>query len=159
MKDYPVERHLRDSRITSIYEGTSQLQVVAAVRGVCAGTAHNVIEDLLNRSWPDTVAPLVEQVKQGLSQLDEAVAFVKAQAGSEYMDLYGRKLVDMSCALVIGALFCDHAVASERKLAVARRWLFAKLPEVRMNRDLVCSGNQAVMTDFPALAGPVPIGG
>jgi alkylation response protein AidB-like acyl-CoA dehydrogenase len=159
MKDYPVERHLRDSRITSIYEGTSQLQVVAAVRGLCAGTAHNVIEDLLNRSWPDAIAPLVAQLKQGQAQLDEAVAFVKAQPGSEYMDLYGRKLVDMGCYLVIGALFCDHASASERKLAVAKRWLFAKLPEVKMNHDLVCSGNQAVMSEFAALAGPVPVGG
>ena len=156
MKDYPVERHLRDSRITTIYEGTSQLQVVAAVRGICAGTAHTVIADLLDRSWPETVAPLAAQVKEGLALLDEAVAFVKAQSGSEYMDLYGRKLVDMGCALVIAALFCDHATASETKLAIARRWLFAKLPEVRMNKDLVCSGNQAVMSDFLALAGPVP---
>jgi alkylation response protein AidB-like acyl-CoA dehydrogenase len=156
MKDYPVERHLRDSRITTIYEGTSQLQVVAAVRGVCAGTAHAIIEDLLNRPCPEAVAPLAAQVKEGLALLDEAVAFVKAQSGAKYMDLYGRRLVDIGCALVIAALFCDHAAASEVKLAVARRWLFAKLPEIRMNKDMICSGNQAVLSDFLALAGPVP---
>ena len=41
MKDYAAERHLRDARITTIYEGTSQLQVVAAVRGVASGTFEN----------------------------------------------------------------------------------------------------------------------
>ena len=41
----------------------------------------------------------------------------------------------------------------ERKLAVARRWLAAKLPELRMNREMVCSGDEAVMTQFDELAG------
>ena len=46
MRDYPCERFARDARITTIYEGTSQLQVVAAVRGVCSGTAAKYIEEL-----------------------------------------------------------------------------------------------------------------
>ncbi|MFA5422855.1 MAG: acyl-CoA dehydrogenase family protein, partial [Phycisphaerae bacterium] len=46
MRDYAVERHARDARITTIYEGTTQLQVVAAVRGVCSGTAEKFIEEL-----------------------------------------------------------------------------------------------------------------
>ena len=44
MKDYPVERHLRNARITTIYEGTSQLQIVAAVRGVCSGAFEKYAE-------------------------------------------------------------------------------------------------------------------
>jgi alkylation response protein AidB-like acyl-CoA dehydrogenase len=58
MKDYAAERHLRDARITTIYEGTSQLQVVAAVRGVMQGSAQTAIEEILNRPWPAEVAPL-----------------------------------------------------------------------------------------------------
>ena len=82
MKDYPVERHLRDSRITTIYEGTSQLQVVAAVgrRRAAAPPAH-VVENLLDRAWPEGVAPLVERVREGLGLLDEAVGFAKAAPG------------------------------------------------------------------------------
>jgi len=159
MKDYPLERHLRDARITTIYEGTTQLQIVAAVRGVSSGTARTVVETILDarENWPERVAPLVEQVHGGLDDLVEAVAFVKEQGGTEYMDLYGRKLVDMGVILIVGALFCDQAAASEAKRPVAMRWLAAKLPELRMNKQLICSGDRSIMTDFEALAGPVPV--
>lgn len=153
MKDYSVERHLRDSRITTIYEGTSQLQIVAALASVSSGLAHSVVKELLDRVWPGTMAREVEQVREGLALLDEAVAFAKQHTGTGYLDLVGRKLVDMACTLIIGALLCGQAAASERKLAVAQRWLATKLPELRMNKDLVCSGNEAVMTRFEALAG------
>jgi len=159
MKDYASERHLRDSRITTIYEGTSQLQIIAAVRGVSSGTAETVVNDLLaaRDDWPAEIAPLIEQIRAGLAELSEAVAFVKAQGGTEYMDLVGRKLVDMAIALVVGALFCDAAVESGRKLAVARRWLADKMPELRMNKELILAGDRSVISDFEALAGPVPV--
>ena len=157
MKDYPVERHLRDSRITTIYEGTTQLQVVAAVAGVTSGTAQAVIEKLIDRQWPDAVAPLVEKIREGLGLLGEAVEFVKAQPGSSYRDLYARKLVDMAVYLIVAALLCDHAIASEKKLAVAKYWLSWRMPELRMLREQICSGDLAVVNDFEALAGPVPV--
>jgi len=159
MRDYPVERHLRDARITTIYEGTSQLQVVAAVRGVSSGTAQAIVEKLLDREgpWPDDVRPLVERIRAGLDDLAEAVAFVKDQGGTEYMDLHGRRLVDMAIVLVVGVLFCDQATAKDAKLAVARRWLAAKLPELRMNRERILSGDRSAVRDFETLAGPVPV--
>ncbi len=51
MRDYACERHARDARITTIYEGTSQLQIVAAVRGVCSGTAENLIAELAQQNF------------------------------------------------------------------------------------------------------------
>jgi alkylation response protein AidB-like acyl-CoA dehydrogenase len=60
MTDYPVERHLRDARITTIYEGTSQMQIVAAVRGVTSGAAASIVEELIDRDWPDELTPQVE---------------------------------------------------------------------------------------------------
>jgi len=157
MKDYPVERHLRDSRITTIYEGTSQLQIVAAVAGVVSGTARTVLDELLDREWPQDVAPLVEQIREHASLLDEAVAFTKAQPGTTHRDLYARKLVDMAIYLIVAALFCDHATADETKLAAAKHWLAWRLPEVRMLREKVCSGDTQIVDEFEALAGPVPV--
>jgi hypothetical protein len=61
----------------------------------------------------------------------------------------------MACVLVIGALLCGHATGSARKLAVAQRFVAAKLPELRMNTELVCSGDEAVITRFETLAGGV----
>ncbi|MDD5704820.1 MAG: acyl-CoA dehydrogenase family protein [Kiritimatiellae bacterium] len=160
MKDYPVERHLRDSRITTIYEGTSQLQVVAAVAGVMSGAAAEVTNELLaGRSWNAELQPLVAQVRDGLALLDEAVAYVKSQhGGNTYRDLYARKLVDMGIYVLVGALFCDYATASAKKLLVARRWVSEKIPQLRMLRDRICSGETLTLTEFESLAASLPSG-
>ncbi|MFP4104980.1 MAG: acyl-CoA dehydrogenase family protein [Phycisphaerae bacterium] len=161
MKDYPVERHLRDSRITTIYEGTSQLQVVAAIAGVTSGTAKSVIEHLIEKpsrvdEWTEEVAPLIEKIKSGLEDLDETVAFVKSQ-GNSYRDLVARKLVDMATFLLAGALFCDHATVSDKKLAVAKYWLTWRMPELRMFKEQVLSGDTDPVDEFETIAGPVPV--
>jgi alkylation response protein AidB-like acyl-CoA dehydrogenase len=156
MKDYPVERHLRDSRITTIYEGTSQLQIVAAVAGMASGTCQTLVEELVNRPWPEDMAPLAEQIRGGLALLGQAVAAVKAK-GTAHRDLYARKLVDIGVYLVVAALFCGQATASDRKKAVARRWLADKMPEIRKNVEQITSGDLSVVEEFEALAGPVPV--
>ncbi len=157
MKDYPLERHLRDSRITTIYEGTTQLQIIAAVRGVCSGSAVNLIAELLERDWPEDLADAVEKIVQGKSLLAEAIAFVKAQPGTEYMDLMGRRIVDMAIHLIVAALLADHATASQAKQTVLTRWLATKMPQIRMHHEVVASGDRSAITDFETLAGPLPV--
>ena len=165
MKDYASERLLRDSRITTIYEGTSQLQVLAAVAGVVSGTCATVLEELLEKpyfgnEWTEETKPLVEQLHQGAVDLQEAVAFVKTKHGP-YKDLYARKLVDMGINLIVGALFCDQATSKlemgKTKLAVAKHWLNWRLPENKMNKEKILSGVEDITTDFETLAGPVPV--
>jgi hypothetical protein len=111
MKDYAVERHARDARITTIYEGTSQLQVIAAVRGVCSGAAERYLLEAEAFPYSAEQADLVEMLKQCRSQLIDAIAFVKSQPGTEYMDLHGRKLVDIAIMLIVGHLFLQQSVA------------------------------------------------
>jgi alkylation response protein AidB-like acyl-CoA dehydrogenase len=158
MKDYPVERYLRDSRITTIYEGTSQLQVIAAVRGVVSGSTDDVVTELLSRDWPEELQAMVADIRAGLAILNECIAFTKAQSGIEYMDLYGRKLVDMAIYLIVGALFCDQASAGNaKKKLTAQRWLKDKMPVIRQFREQILSGDRMVLTEFDMLAGPVPV--
>ncbi len=108
MRDYAVERHARDARITTIYEGTSQLQIVAAVRGVCSSTAEKYLTELAQQNYDPQLEDLLAKLAEGTKQLKHAVAFVKHQ-GTEYMDLYGRPLVDIAIDLIVGYLFCDYA--------------------------------------------------
>ena len=162
MKDYPLERLLRDSRITTIYEGTSQLQVVAAVAGVLSGTAATVLEDLLAKptrlaEWPADVAPMIAQLREGVAIMNECIAYIKAATGNGYKDLSARRLVDIALHLIVGALFCDYATVNEKKKAVARYWLSWRLPEMRMLKERICSGANQPVDEFAALAGPVPV--
>ena len=154
MKDYACQRHLRDSRITTIYEGTSQLQVIAAVAGVISGTARTVVEDILSPAdgWPAEVKDLADQVRAGLDLMDKGVEYVKAGPGVQYRDLYARKLVDVGVYLVVGALFCEHAAANPHKKAVARYWLGWRMPEVGMLVEQVCSGETSAISEFEVLA-------
>ncbi|MCK4602825.1 MAG: hypothetical protein KAU28_10195, partial [Phycisphaerae bacterium] len=140
-----------------IYEGTSQLQIIAAVAGMTSGMAKTVIDELISRSWPDDIAPMVGQIKDGLALMDKAVEFVKAQPGMAYRDLCARKLVDIGIYLVVAALFCDQAAAKEEKRTVAKYWLAWRMPEIRMLTEQICSGDEAVVRDFDVLAGPVPV--
>lgn len=104
MKDYPVERIFRDARITNIYEGTSQLQVVAAIRGVSNGTFLNV----MNEFSEEKVKPEMEYLQKMLSkmkdQYEKAVRKVREMEDDEYWDFHSRRLVEMAGNIVIGYL-------------------------------------------------------
>ncbi|MBN2019624.1 MAG: acyl-CoA dehydrogenase family protein [Sedimentisphaerales bacterium] len=177
MRDYAVERHARDARITTIYEGTSQLQIVAAVRGVCSGACEKYLADLTQQSYDPELEDLIAKLAEGTEQLKNAVAFVKQQ-GAEYMDLYGRPLVDIAINLIIGYLFCDQAsskvalevliedmagatngqkiLMKKRKALIARRFITKNAPQIVALSQLICSGDKSAFTDFAALIGPVP---
>jgi alkylation response protein AidB-like acyl-CoA dehydrogenase len=178
MRDYPCERHARDARITTIYEGTSQLQVVAAVRGVCSGTAEKFLTELAGQEYDEKVKDLLEILTGGTEQLKEAIAFVKEQ-GTEYMDLYGRALVDMAIDLINGYLFCGQgstkvdmqvAVAEngksnngqtvsmkERKATIARRYVTRNAPKISTLVELIRKGDKSTFSDYEAMIGPVPV--
>jgi len=130
MKDYPVERHARDARITSIYEGTSQLQIIAAVRGVCSGAAEKYLLEKEEIFCPDELKNLRDILKKGREKLVEAVGFVKDQPGTEYMDLYGRQLVEAAVTLIVGHLFIQQAAAEP-----ARRDDFTQIPVHNHNKN------------------------
>jgi alkylation response protein AidB-like acyl-CoA dehydrogenase len=177
MRDYACERHARDARITTIYEGTSQLQVVAAVRGVCSGTAEKYLAGLASQEYDLQVGDLLGKLAEGTQQLNAAIEFTKAQ-GNEYMDLYGRALVDVAIDLINGYLLCGQAstkvemsvpVAPEagtkngrtipmkqRKTLLARRYVERNAPKIKALTDLIRQGDKSSFTDYEALIGPVP---
>jgi hypothetical protein len=159
MTDYPVERHLRDARITTIYEGTSQLQIVAAVRSVCGRTFEKYVADFEQTAFED---PALEALKQklieGRQRIGEGIAFVKEQDPS-YMDLCGRELVDAAAAVMIGHLLLGQAAVNERKRLVARRFIDTNMADVRRDMELVLSGDRSVMVEYETFACPVPSAG
>jgi len=156
MKDYAAERYLRDARITTIYEGTSQLQVVAAIRGVTSGAFENFVAAFERIEYDD---PLLAELKQKLvgvrQQIAEAIRYVKSKS-TTYLDLSGRHMVDSAIAVIVGHLFLGQAVKNDRKKRVARRFIESHLPVIAMDLQQVLSGDTSAMDEYELLAGPVP---
>ena len=149
MKDYPSERYLRDARITTIYEGTSQLQVVAAIAGVTGGLVHDVLDDVLGAGW-SAAHPRMTQL---LAELDAAVEFVKAREDAKaYHDLSARKLVDAGIALVVAALFVKTSEKLDYKKAALDYWLNIEFPRVRGELQQVMNGYAGAVDNFETLA-------
>jgi alkylation response protein AidB-like acyl-CoA dehydrogenase len=156
MKDYPAERYYRDARITTIYEGTSQLQIVAAVRGVCGGGFEKRVEELEQVKYDDpSLAELRAKLDAGKAEVMKGIAFVKAK-GAEYMDLWGRKLVDAAAAVLIGHLLLDQARVNDHKKAVARRFINLGMVTAKRDIELVCSEDRSALDEYQSIAGPVP---
>jgi len=107
MKDYPVERMYRDARITNIYEGTSQLQVVAAVRGVGNGMFLSKIKEYEAVDIHPELHYLKEKLMAMTAQYETSVA--KFGTASEEFDFNARRLVEMAGYIIMGYLLLQDA--------------------------------------------------
>ena len=134
--EYKCQRLYRDARIFSIYEGTTQLQVVAAVRYITNGTYLQVMRDMFAKT-PDCelknrVAPLIDLY-------EKAVAYVNDANNQEVHDFLARRLYDMTCEIIMSLLIIDDAHRAPE--------LFEKSANVyvRMTEEDVCAKSYYVM--------------
>lgn len=109
MKDYRCERLYRDARITSIYEGTTQLQVVAAIRHVTTGTYLNFIKEALAPEVADKHMDAKKALDVMSEQYEAAVAKVLEVKDQAYTDFMARRLVEMAGHTVMGCLLLEEA--------------------------------------------------
>jgi alkylation response protein AidB-like acyl-CoA dehydrogenase len=112
--EYKSQRLFRDARIFSIYEGTTQLQVVAAIRYITNGTMLNNIKDMLAALPAEANAALKARVEKLIPVYEEALAAVKALDNQDAHDFLARRLYDMTAELVMCLLILrDAAKAPE----------------------------------------------
>lgn len=113
MKDYACERLYRDARITSIYEGTTQLQVVAAIRYVTTGAYLNLIKEYEAQE----VKPELQKLKDRLVKMTElyaqSVEKVTSVKDTVYVDFMARRLVEMAADIIMGYLLLSDANRNE----------------------------------------------
>lgn len=107
MKDYACERVYRDARITSIYEGTTQLQVVAAIRHVTTGTYLNFIREQQAIDMPQGCEDVKSKLEAMTELYENAVYKVLETKDSRYLDFMARRLVEMAGYIVMGYLLVD----------------------------------------------------
>ena len=113
MKDYACERIYRDARITSIYEGTTQLQVVAAIRHVTTGTYMTLINGYNEVEVRPELQPLKDRLVAMTAKYQEAVEDVTGANEQAYTDFMARRLVEMAGNIVMGYLLLLDAQRNE----------------------------------------------
>ena len=113
MKDYTCERIYRDARITSIYEGTTQLQVVAAIRHVTTGTYTNLIEEYLNTEVDQRLEGTKNTIKEMFKAYTETLAKVEEVKDDQYVSFVARRLVEMAADVVMSSLLLLDANRNE----------------------------------------------
>jgi alkylation response protein AidB-like acyl-CoA dehydrogenase len=107
--EYKSQRLFRDARIFSIYEGTTQLQVVAAIRYITNGTYLNIMKEMLQGEVSESLKPLQERVAKLVATYEACLDKVKAGANQDEHDFLGRRLYDMTAYIVASLLILDDA--------------------------------------------------
>ena len=114
MKDYACERIYRDARITSIYEGTTQLQVVAAIRHVTTGSYLNKMMDYETTEIAPELLPLRERLIAMREKYAAAVEQVTTTKDNEYIDFMARRMVEMAGNIIMGHLLLLDATRNNK---------------------------------------------
>ncbi|MBR5483314.1 MAG: acyl-CoA dehydrogenase family protein [Alistipes sp.] len=129
MKDYACERLYRDARIMNIYEGTSQLQVVAAINAVTKGTYIEQMAHYETLEYSEAMQPIVEKMKALRERVEAMVAHVEEVSKETplFKDFHARRLVESSGHLIITYLLAQQASQVEEYASDAK--VYAKLAE------------------------------
>lgn len=126
--EYKCQRLYRDARIFSIYEGTTQLQVVAAIRFITNGTYLDIIQELLQGEISDELKPYRERIAHCVELYSRAIEKVKAGTNQEQHDYLGRRLYDMTGEIIMSLLLINDASKAPELFAKSAR-LYTRLTE------------------------------
>lgn len=117
MKDFAIERLTRDARITTIYEGTSQLQVIAAIRGVTTGVFAKQMEEYSKQDFDSELEylnhDLIALTAEYQKTVDHVVAVNANEDGNDYLDFHARRLVEMAGNIIMSYLLLNNTLYSD----------------------------------------------
>ncbi len=150
MKDYACERVYRDARITSIYEGTTQLQVVAAIRHVTTGTYLSLIREYEAQPVKESLKG-IHDILVGLTEkFEKAVQTVTETKNQEYLDFMARRLVEMAGNIIMAYLLLGHAEANESFTKSCEVYTKLAQSEVDKHSDFIANFSPAQIDCYKA---------
>ena len=141
--EYKAQRLLRDARIFSIYEGTTQLQVVAAIRYITNGTYLNIMKEMLIEEVSEAVKPLLDRIAKCVDLYAEAVDKVKADNDQAEHDFLGRRLYNMTGDIILSLLLLKDATKDPEEFEKSAN-VFVRMAEEE------CIGSHAYVMNFKA---------
>ena len=137
MKEFNVERLARDARITNIYEGTSQLQIVAAIGGVINDILAKRFDEKEQKAYKGSLAGLADRLKEIRELFYDGLKFVTDKNDKYFQDVAAKELVEMYSYLVVGYLLLDEAEISDRKVFIANRYIVSASALARKNYEAI----------------------
>ena len=148
MKDYACERIYRDARITSIYEGTTQLQVVAAIRHVTTGSYLNKIKEYETAEINTDLLPLRQRLVAMREKYEAAVEKVTTTKNNELIDFMARRLVEMAGNIIMGHLLLLDTTRNEKFATSARVYINMGEAEVAKHAAFIDSYTAEQLADY-----------
>ena len=145
MQDFNIERHVRDVRVTNIYEGTTQLQVIAAVGGIISGVIFERLDDYEQENDFSAVSEIFNKVQEMRNYLTSAVKHIQTKNDKVYQEYHERRLVEMGIDLIISYLLCIDALKSDRKKIVAHIFIAKSLIHSKNILDLILTDDHTVL--------------
>jgi 3-(methylthio)propanoyl-CoA dehydrogenase len=145
MKDFNAERLARDARITNIYEGTTQLQHVAAVGGVVQRVLEPLMSELAHLPFQGRLRRLASSVDVAREKVNRAVAYVEGRKDPEYFNLMARRLCQMETSVFTSYLLLRDALKEKSRELLAERFILEALPQVDADYSLVTAGDLSLI--------------
>jgi len=151
MRDFAVERHARDARITNIYEGTTQLQVVAAIGGILGGTLAGRLDQYDAEDFGAT-PELLARVRAARARLTDSIARVRELDDVRFRDFHARRLADMAIDVSCSYLMLRAAQSDARRLLAAEYFVAAAAARAEGAASQVLGGDPSVLDALTQLA-------
>ena len=133
--EYKCQRLFRDARIFSIYEGTTQLQVVAAIRYVTNGTYLSIIKEMLENEVGADLQPLKERVAKLVVRYEEVLEALKNNTDQEKLDFMARHLYEITADIIMALLILDDATRAPELFAKSAH-VYVRLAESEVAKHL-----------------------
>lgn len=133
MKEFNIERLTRDARITNIYEGTSQLQIVAAIGGVVNDILAEFFTAKEQHQYKGTLTKLADELKEIRKQFLDCLKFVSDKTDKQVQSVVAKELVELYSYLYTGYLLMDEAEVDSHKVFIANRYILGAAAKVAAN--------------------------
>ena len=142
MKDYACERIYRDARITNIYEGTTQLQVVAAIGGVMQRVLDRHFDELFGKVKAEGLYGRLKSMVRDMHEKQlAAVKFVAEKKDAEYQNLRARNLVENETFILVSLLMLRDAQKDAKREALTERYILDAVHDFERNNQIILSND------------------
>ncbi len=139
MKEFMVERLVRDARITNIYEGTSQMQIVAASGGVINDILAEYFSACEKKEYKGSLVRLLDNLKEIRELFLDSLKYVKDKKDNAFQEVASKDLVEMYSYLYIGYLLLNEANENQRRIFTAKRFIIDSLSKAKKNAEAIKS--------------------